>query len=64
LGRKEKEREKEKQQGVGSFFFSRAGHALLAVLCGFLKLLGAIKGCFKGQSLNLIYTCNGSYYFD
>jgi hypothetical protein len=35
---------------------SEARHALLAVQCGFLQVLGTIKGWLKGQSLNFIST--------
>jgi hypothetical protein len=55
LGEKEK---KEKRPGG---FSPRAGHALLAVPCRIFTL-GAIKGWFKGQSLNFMCTlCVGSY---
>jgi hypothetical protein len=53
-GKKEK---KKKRDRIGQGFFSPgqicfAGYAVL----GFSSLLGAIKSCFKGQSLNFICT--------
>jgi hypothetical protein len=60
--RKEKKKKgKEKDKWPGSFFpgwLCTSGYATL----GFLWLLGAIKSCLKGQSLDFMYTlCVGSY---
>jgi hypothetical protein len=55
LGEKKKERKRrrKKEKWPGAFV-PRAGHALLDVLHGILLVVSAIKGRFKGQSLNFI----------
>jgi hypothetical protein len=51
-----KKKTKNKRAMVRGLFFP--GPDMPCWLChvGFLQLLGAIKGCFKGQSLNFICT--------
>jgi hypothetical protein len=48
-------KKKKKRNGQGAFF---PGPDMPCLLCcaGFLQLLGAIKGQFKGQSLNFMCT--------
>jgi hypothetical protein len=50
--REEKERERKKEE-MARVFFSRAH---MPCWLGFSRLLGAIKRCFKGQSLNFMCT--------
>jgi hypothetical protein len=48
--------EERKEKVARSFFFSgpEAGHTLQAVPCRIFTAVNAIKGRFKGQSLNFI----------
>jgi hypothetical protein len=50
---KKKKRERENDQGA--FFPGQVCPAGCAMV-GFSRLVGAIKSCFKGQSLNLMCT--------
>jgi hypothetical protein len=53
-----KEKEKKKKGETAQGFFPRAGqtHPAGYAALGFFWVLGAIKSCFKGQSLNFMST--------
>jgi hypothetical protein len=61
-GREGKEKKREALWGIFPQGWSSTPYWLCCT--GILKLLGAIKGTFKGQLLNFFFTlCGGGYYF-